>query len=254
MSNELITVITPVFNCEDFLEETIVSVLNQTHKNIEYILVDDCSVDNSSLIYQRFMEKDRRVKSIKLLQNSGAAIARNKGIELAKGEYIAFLDSDDKWEPTKLEEQLMFMKENKASFSFTSYTSLNISNNSISKVDSKHQKIVFNYFDLLYKKITLGCSTVMLKSNSIGNMQMPNLRTGQDFAFWLLLLKNQIKEVHLLKKCLTIYTVRNDSISSNKIKKAIRQWSILRSNENLSTLKAILPFLSYAYHATIGRR
>lgn len=107
----LVSIITPVYNAQDYLEETILSVLNQTYYNWELLLIDDCSIDNSYKIIEKYLKKDRRIKYLKNDKNSGPAITRNKGIEEAKGEYIAFLDSDDLWYENKLEKQINFMKE-----------------------------------------------------------------------------------------------------------------------------------------------
>ena len=118
--NEMISVITPVYNAEEFLKETIDSVLSQTYENLEYILVDDCSSDNSPEIIKHYTETDSRVKYIKLKENSGAAVARNTGLENAAGRYIAFIDSDDVWYEDKLEKQINFMSKDIA-FTYTKY-------------------------------------------------------------------------------------------------------------------------------------
>ena len=105
----LVSIITPVHNSESFLDQCIESVRAQTHTQWEHILIDDCSKDNSISIINQYCKKDRRIKYIGLEINSGAGVARNKGIEKAKGEYIAFLDSDDLWYPEKLEKQPLWL-------------------------------------------------------------------------------------------------------------------------------------------------
>ena len=116
-----VSIITPLYNCSDFLEQTIKSVFAQTYENWEMIMVDDCSTDNSLEIAKEYASKDRRIKIIELTENSGAAVARNTAIEAAIGRYIAFLDSDDIWLPEKLEKQVMFMQNNNIAFSYTVY-------------------------------------------------------------------------------------------------------------------------------------
>ena len=108
----LVSIITPVYNAEKYLEETILSVINQSYKNWELLLIDDCSTDKSYEIIQEYLKIDKRIKYLKNERNSGPAITRNRGLENSKGEYIAFLDSDDFWKEDKLKNQINFMKEN----------------------------------------------------------------------------------------------------------------------------------------------
>ncbi len=124
MKTPEVSIITPVYNTENYLRDSLESVRNQSFLNWEHILVDDCSKDKSLAIIKGYAEKDPRVKYIKLLENNGAGVARNKAIEMAEGSYIAFLDSDDLWHPLKLEKQIKFMRDNKYHFTFTSYDQL----------------------------------------------------------------------------------------------------------------------------------
>ena len=112
----LVSIITPVYNAERFISETIVSVIKQSYTNWEMILVNDCSQDNSVEIIEGFAKEEKRIKLVTLAENSGAAVARNTGIENAKGRYIAFVDSDDCWSESKLTEQLVFMQEKQVGF------------------------------------------------------------------------------------------------------------------------------------------
>ena len=116
-----VSIITPAYNAERFIEETIKSVLNQTYENLEMIIVDDCSNDNTESIVRKYMEIDNRIIYKKLSGNSGAAVVRNEAMNIASGRYIAFLDSDDLWDKDKLELQIAFMKEKNIGFSFTGY-------------------------------------------------------------------------------------------------------------------------------------
>ena len=120
MDNEdLVSIIVPVYNAEEFINDTIKTVQDQTYKNWELIMIDDCSTDRST--EQILKYKSDKIKLIKLKKNSGAAICRNTGTKEAKGRYIAFLDADDLWKKEKLEVQLKFMKDKKCAFSFTGY-------------------------------------------------------------------------------------------------------------------------------------
>ena len=119
--SELISIITPTYNCERFIGETIESVLKQSYKNWEMIIVDDCSTDNTYDVVKKYADNDSRIKYYLLEENSGASVARTKAMQLATGDYIAFLDSDDLWISNKLECQLKFMKENNYNFTCTEY-------------------------------------------------------------------------------------------------------------------------------------
>jgi teichuronic acid biosynthesis glycosyltransferase TuaG len=120
-TNPLISIITPCYNSALFIAQTIESVIAQTYKNWEMIIVDDCSTDTSFEIALNYAAKDKRIKVLRMEQNSGAALVRNKAIKVSQGEYLAFLDSDDIWLPEKIERQLQFMQENDSDFSFTEY-------------------------------------------------------------------------------------------------------------------------------------
>lgn len=127
--SDLISIITPTYNCGKFIGETIESVINQTYENWEMIIVDDCSKDNTKDIVNKYAQNDDRIKYHLLEKNSGAAIARTKAMELANGNYMAFLDSDDLWVEDKLEKQLKFMKENNFNFVCTEYEQIDEQSN-----------------------------------------------------------------------------------------------------------------------------
>ncbi len=118
----LVSVITPSYNARDYIEDTVHSVLDQSHPHWEMIIVDDCSTDGTRDILQQYEKIDERIHVVYLEENSGAAVARNKALERAQGRYVAFLDSDDKWKKDKLEKQLEFMMERSCAFSFTGYS------------------------------------------------------------------------------------------------------------------------------------
>src|SRR5699024_268404 len=181
-----VSVITPVYNAEKFLTETIKSVLNQTYESFEYLLIDDCSTDNSGSIVKELAKNDSRVKYIKLPENSGAAVARNKGIEKAKGRFIAFVDSDDKWYPEKLEIQLNFMATDNRAFTYTSYEHISEEGEVLSSPKLPEK---LDYSGLL-KNTAIACSTVVIDRKVIGDFRMPLVRKGQDTATWLKILRD----------------------------------------------------------------
>lgn len=240
---ELVSIITPLYNAEKFIEETIGSVLNQTYKNWEMIIVDDCSTDRSPAIVDSYAKKDSRVRLIKLEENSGAAIARNTAIQHAQGRYIAFLDSDDLWTPDKLEEQIAFMKGKDIALSFTSY--IKMDEDGIEKGQVHVPKQV-SYSQLL-KSNVIGCLTAIYDVKKIGKVTLPNIRKRQDHALWLKILKEHTQYAYGLNKPLARYRLREDSISSNKLQAASYQWKLYRDIERLDILKSIYYFIHYAY-------
>ncbi|WP_242035121.1 glycosyltransferase family 2 protein [Mesobacillus harenae] len=244
-SQPLVSIITPVYKAEEFIEQTINSVQSQTYTNWEMILVDDLSPDNSKQIIDRISEKDNRVRLIQLEKNSGAAIARNTAIENSNGKYIAFLDSDDLWQPEKLERQVQFMLENNIEFSFTGYEIMKEDGTKTGKIVHVPQEI--NYNGLL-KNTIIGCLTVMLDKHAIGKIEMVNIRTRQDFVLWLDILKRG-HIAYGIDEPLAYYRKVEGSISSNKIKTAKRNWKVYREIEGLPLPKAIYCFCGYAYNA-----
>ena len=244
MSENLVSIITPVYNAEKFISQTIDSVLNQTYSNWEMILVDDCSKDKSQDIIKSY-SYDERVKYIKLQENSGAAVSRNTGIKSAKGRFIAFIDSDDLWEATKLEDQIKFMIDNEYGFTFTSYRYMKEDGIKTEKIARVPDKIDY---DGLLKNTIIGCSTVVIDREIIGDFDMPLLRKGQDTATWLKILKKE-KYAYGIKKSLVNYRQVEGSISSNKLGALKRTWNTYRNVEKLSLPKSTYVFCCYALNA-----
>lgn len=244
-----VSIITATYNSEKFIYELIESVFGQSYQNWEWIITDDCSSDGTFEILKSLQEKDCRIKVFQNTINSGAAVSRNNSLKHALGDFVAFVDSDDVWMSNKLSMQLDFMLENKVDFSFTAYSIIDEDGKDKNiYIDKDNRKKIFNYNDMLNKRATLGCSTVILKNKIISDFNMPLLRTGQDYAFWLKVLKSNHKAV-LLPIPLTKYRIVSNSISRNKFKKAKRQWEIYRKVERLSLSQSALCFLNYAYRA-----
>lgn len=238
----LVSVITPAYNAARFICETMDSVRAQTYENWEMIIVDDQSSDNTVQLVKRYEQKDNRIRLVQLNQNSGSAIARNTAMDHANGRYIAFLDSDDRWLPKKLQKQLCFMQENDLAFTFTKYVRMHENGeltNGISKAPVK-----LSYDDLM-KRCVIGCLTVMLDREKIGEERMVNIRTRQDYAFWLTITRKGFY-AYGLPEVLAEYRLVADSISSNKIKAAKRNWYVFRVVEKQPLYKAIWYFSHYA--------
>ena len=182
----LISIITPTYNCAQFIGETIKSVINQTYTNWEMIIVDDASNDNTEEVVKSI--KDERIKYIRLKENSGAATARNIAMENASGKFMAFLDSDDIWIKDKLEKQVKFMIDNNYNFTCTAYEKMNEKGDSLNKVFKPKKKADYNRILL---DCPVGNSTVMYNVSNLGKFQVPNIRKRNDDALWLQILKKE---------------------------------------------------------------
>ncbi|AJO59925.1 glycosyltransferase family 2 protein [Bacillus subtilis] len=245
----LVSVITPSYNARDYIEDTVHSVLDQSHPHWEMIIVDDCSTDGTRDILQQYEKIDERIHVVYLEENSGAAVARNKALERAQGRYVAFLDSDDKWKKDKLEKQLEFMMERSCAFSFTGYSLMAQDGTPLDKFI--HAPESLTYDDAL-KNTIIGCLTVMIDREQTGQIQMPNIRTRQDLATWLSLLKKGFT-AYGMNECLAEYRLVNNSISSNKWKAARKTWFVYREIERLHFMKATWCFVQYAKNAVKKR-
>ncbi|KZN15063.1 glycosyltransferase family 2 protein [Marinomonas sp. TW1] len=239
--NNSVSIITPSYNSSEFISSTIRSVISQSHHDWEMIIVDDCSSDSSVKLIQSFVEHDSRIKLIQLSKNSGAAVARNKGIEVAQGRYIAFLDSDDLWLSNKLEIQLSFMQSNDYPFCFSAYDKIDENSKVIGCVGVPDK---VNYYDLL-KMCSIGCLTSIYDTKYFGKVYMPTIRKRQDLGLWLRLLK-YTDCAHGLNVTLAQYRVRKGSISANKINAAMFTWRLYRDVERLNLINACYYFTHYA--------
>jgi glycosyltransferase involved in cell wall biosynthesis len=247
----MISIITATYNSASEISATYESIKKQTCSNWEWLVTDDLSTDSTFELLNDLQRTDPRIKVFKNSQNSGAAVSRNNSLKHAKGEFIAFVDSDDLWRPEKLQKQIAFMGTN-IHFSFTAYDLVDEQGESLNQSVDLNQSGSFSYEDMLKKKATLGCSTVMLRKSAFQDITMPLLRTGQDYATWLKLLKTG-NDAYLLNDVLTSYRIMPNSISRNKFKKAKRQWQIYREVEKLKLLKSIICFLNYAWRAVFRK-
>ncbi|MCM3585251.1 glycosyltransferase family 2 protein [Mesobacillus maritimus] len=245
----LVSIITPCFNAGPYIDRTIESVMSQTFQNWEMVIVDDCSTDDTRERVKSHAAKDGRIHLLELEENSGAAVARNHALDFATGRFVAFLDSDDCWKPEKLEKQLQFMQENGYAFTFTAYELMSHEGKRLNKIVAAPAKI--QYHDLL-KNTIIGCLTVMVDRQQTGSFQMPNIRTRQDLATWLLLLKKGFTAYGLNEE-LAEYRTGNPSISKNKWKALKMNWFVYRKVEKLNLVKAFWCFSHYAVHAVAKR-
>jgi glycosyltransferase involved in cell wall biosynthesis len=230
----LVSIIMPNYNSEKYVESTIKSVLAQTYQNWELLFVDDCSTDKSLEIAKSF--NDDRIRIFSMKKNGGAALARNKAIDEAKGRWIAFLDSDDLWEPEKLQKQIKHMQANDLSFTFTDYQVIDEEDKLISTFTPRLD--VCEYKDIL-KHNHIGCLTVIYDADKLGKVYMPtNATKREDVACWLKILRTGEK-AHCLHETLAKYKVHSNSVSSNKFKMMKYQWQVYRKVEKLNAFMSL---------------
>ena len=211
-----ISVIIPCYNVGQYLHECLESVLKQSYKNFEIILVyDDGNLHDLKLV-NFLMTKFKKKKIIVNKKNIGVSKSRNKALKYCKGKYIAFIDADDLWKKNKLYEQTQFMEKNLASFSFTSYDVVNIKG----KLIKKRHVFYDPSYDQLSKKNIIGLSTVMINKKILNHIKFPDLKTQEDFALWLNLLKKGIKLSHI-PTALSSWRLTKNSLSSNNLQKIL---------------------------------
>lgn len=230
---ELVSIIMPAYNCGDFIGIALDSVINQSYKNWEVIVVDDCSTDNTADVVQEYIKNDNRIKYHKLEKNSGAAVARNKAVDLASGKYMAFLDSDDVWFPEKLTKQIGFMEENDYGFTCTSYTKIDEQGEYLNRTIVAQPKR--DYDGVL--KTCPGNSTVIYNAEKLGKFKIPDIKKRNDYVMWLQVIK-RAKYLYGVEEPLGSHRIRTEGISSNKKSLVGYHWKVYREIENLSLLKS----------------
>ncbi len=245
----LVSIVTPSHNAEKFISDAIESVLDQTYKDWEMIIVDDSSSDNSTQVIEKYMQKDKRIRLIKSTKRQGPALTRNKAIEVALGKYIAFLDADDMWMPSKLEKQLKFMNDNDLAFTYASYFLMDEEGNDLGLFTTNGEIT----YDSILKTCSIGCLTAIYDVEKIGKIYMQNIPKGQDYTLWLAIMK-RIKKTKGVLEPLAYYRIQNISVSSNKLNAAKVQWNIYRNIEKLSILKSLYYFIHYAYFGIVKYR
>jgi teichuronic acid biosynthesis glycosyltransferase TuaG len=238
--NPLVSIVMPTYNCGKFIKESINSVLGQTYIHWELIIVDDNSQDTTELIIKELQETCNRIIYLKLEINSGAAVARNKAIELAGGQYIAFLDSDDLWYPSKLEEQITFMEINHYNFTYTKYMQISEAGIPTGRVISSIPKVA--YKKMLYQNY-IGNSTAIYNCKELGKIYVPIIRKRNDYALWLKILKTGT-EAFRYDEVLMKYRVTANSLSSNKRGLLKYQWELYHDIEELSSIRC-LAYIGY---------
>lgn len=231
----LVSIITPTYNSEKFITETIQSVQNQTYQNWEMLIVDDCSSDKTVNIIQQFMEDDHRIHLIRLNKNSGASKARNKAINEVKGDFMTFLDADDIWFPEFIENSIATIQSTGIPFVFSSYKRSNEKLEFIYSDFIVPQKVT--YTDIL-KTNSISCLTAFIDVKKLGVKFMPDIRKRQDMGLWLKYLK-EIPFAYGIQEPKAIYRIRENSLSRDKKKLLKYQWQFYREVEKLSVLESV---------------
>lgn len=243
--NEIVSVITPVYNAERYLRQTVESAALQTYKQMEIVLVDDCSTDNSAEIIGELKKQYQNIVYYRQPKNMGAGVARNTALELATGRYVAFLDADDIWKKNKTARQIKLMKIKNAPMSYTAIEMIDEEGKVIKQ--KRNVKESVNYKFLLHNTM-IATSTVIVDRNKMGDFRMPIRRGGQDYATWLKLLRNGSTAVGI-NEALEQYRVAAGSLSSNKFKSIRQVWEIQTQDEGINKIAAVWHILCFTVNA-----
>lgn len=240
---ELISIITACYNASNFLEATIKSVKNQTISDWEWIIVDDGSTDMSVALIKELIKDDQRIQLVELRKNSGPAKARNKGIELATGKYMTFIDADDLWFPHFLKENLKRINQT-SGFLCASYEMFNEQLTVQLGVLIVPQKA--NY-DAILKTNTVSCLTAFIDIEKLGKEYMPEIQYRQDMGLWIKYLK-KIDFVEGIQECLAIYRIRENSHSRSKWNLLQHQWIFYREVAQLNLIASLYFFSIWVFY------
>jgi glycosyltransferase involved in cell wall biosynthesis len=241
--SELVSIITPTYNAEKFITETLKSVQNQTHQNWEMILVDDASTDETVKIISDFAKKDSRIKLFKLEKNSGNGFARNIALDKAVGKYIAYLDADDLWFPNKLEKQIEFLKENNLHFTFSFYDCIDEEGNSLNR--RVEAPIYLTYNELFFCNY-VGNLTAIYDADYFGKIILEATQKRQDWRLWLTILK-QIQVTKPVPEPLAFYRIRKNSISSSKFKLIKHNFGVYREFHGFNFVFSVLLMVRFLF-------
>ncbi len=232
--NSLVSIIMPTYKCGRFIKESIESVQAQTYQNWELIVVDDCSEDGTVGTVLELKKQDDRICLYQNASNSGAAVSRNVALKNAKGRWIAFLDSDDLWEPEKLEKQIRFMEEKGYAFTYHEYVEIDEQDKELGvKVSGKEHVNKFDMFACCWP----GCLSVMYDAKKIGLIQINDIKKNNDTAMWLKVIRKA--DCYLLKECLGKYRRRANSITPKPIWQRIwAHYPLFRVAEEMHPFRA----------------
>lgn len=230
----MVSIITPVYNCGSFVKDTILSAQNQTFRDWEMVVVDDCSTDDTVQVVRDCAAKDDRIRLFVNAENSGAAVSRNRALLEAKGEWIAFLDGDDLWMPEKLERQLAFMTEHGYAFTYHDYVEVDEQGHETGvHVSGKRKASRFDMYSCCWP----GCLSVMYDRRKVGLIQIADVKKNNDTAMWLKVVRRT--PCYLLPMTLARYRRRRESITPPDIRtKILWHYRLFRQAEAMSPIMA----------------
>ncbi|TKU01411.1 glycosyltransferase family 2 protein [Citrobacter sp. wls830] len=244
-TNPMISIIMPAYNGGEYITQAIQSVIDQTYKNWELIIIDDHSVDDSYSIAQHFTVNHPNIKLYQTEhKGSGAAVARNIGIAAATGRFIAFLDCDDFWLPKKLSKQINLLLSTDAHFCYSAYAIFNAKDNKKTGEFKPSAKISY---DKLLRGCDIGCLTVIYDTEFLGKKFFPMVEK-EDYALWLDIIKTEGVKFTVCNEITAYYRLSEQSISSNKWKELSRQLRIYRNVEQMSIFKSFFYLIRYALY------
>ena len=238
----LVSIITPLYCCEKYIAETIMSVQNQSYTNYEHIVVDDCSTDNSYAIVNELSKNDSRIKLLKNEKNSRVAYTRNRALDVANGDYILFLDSDDILVPQALEILINLIRSNNYSIVTGPYQKMSEDGSKLYGVIIPPECV--DYKDML-KTCTMPFMTTMIRRDVVGNHRLKNIH-HEDYFFWLNILSEGHKCYGFQDFQLGYYRLTANSLSRNKFKTFKYQWNIYKNELKFGNIKSLYYFMFYA--------
>ena len=246
----LVSVIMPAYNAEAFIEEAIASVQAQTIKDWELLVIDDGSKDKTREIVDQLASKDERIRPMVNEQNMGVAKTRNRGLDVFRGKYVAFLDSDDYWCPQMLEKMIARAERTKADIIYCSYEI----------VDENGKKLCNDFlvpdktdFSSSIIRSVITCSTVLITGQLARENRFPVNMYHEDIAMWFQILRDG-GTARGVTDVLAAYRQRSDSKTANKLKSACRRWVIYRKHLKMSLFKCVITMVRYAYYGMIKFR
>ena len=243
----LVSIIMPSYNCGRYVEESIHSVQAQTYQNWELVFVDDCSEDDTLAKALAMKERDSRIIVFQNLHHRGVAVTRNIALQKTNGRWIAFLDSDDLWEPTKLERQIAFMTENGYHFSCHRYVKIDEESKEFGvMVSSKNPIGKYGLLTCCWP----GCLTVMYDFSVVGLIQIDDIKNNTDTAMWLKVVRKA--NCYLLPEILAKYRLRSDSITPKTLwQRILAHYPLFRVAEKMnpvaSTFWVVMNVFGNAY-------